>query len=238
MYSNYELTLDENFNKALDLCSNHHSHDELIEYLKSGNLPEKQFAAIELKSLNSFDDVEIFLSNLINCDGKIREAVAQKFSEFVHVKEYKNYFVLFPQTFAKSTIDINANISRMVIDSLVILKDEKEFGSKYVNELKKYINEAFVGLSKIVFRDKKYTINKQIFKLYWCLEGLNNYYQYLSDDELGEILEISLNQNEYTVREKVAQLLSKPSLKSKFPQLVQKLLLDDNYYVKRYKLNL
>ena len=72
MSSNYEETLDKNFDKALELCSNTYSYDELIEFLKVGNIPEKQFSAIELSELNSEADAKTFISNLINCDGKIR----------------------------------------------------------------------------------------------------------------------------------------------------------------------
>ena len=80
MNSKYEKTLDENFDKALELCSNSYFYDDLIEFLKNGNIPEKQFAALEISELKNQEDAGIFLSNLINCDGKIREAVAQKFS--------------------------------------------------------------------------------------------------------------------------------------------------------------
>lgn len=233
MNSNYEETLDKNFDKALELCSNGYSYDELIEFLENGNIPEKQFAAIEIQELKSPEDAQIFISNLVNCDGKIREAVAQKFSEFIKVEEYQNYFAKFPLIFAQSTIDINANISRMVIDGLALMKDYTEFAKTYANQLVKYTDEAFDGLSKIVFRDKKYTINKQLFKLYWCLEGLNSYYKYVDSEKLRSILEQSLRQNEYTIREKVAQLLNHSDLKSKYPNLIEKLAQDENYYVKR-----
>lgn len=233
MGSNYEETLDKNFDKALELCSNDYSYDELIEFLKNGNIPEKQFAAIEIRELKSLEDAQIFISNLINCDGKIREAVAQKFSEFVGVNDYKKYFANFPLIFAQATIDINANISRMVIDGLTQMKDYTEFAQIYAAQLVKYTDEAFDGLSKIVFRDKKYTINKQLFKLYWCLEGLNSYYKYVEPEKLASILENSLLQNEYTVREKVALILNNSDLKQKYPSLVEKLSTDENYYVKQ-----
>lgn len=232
MSSNYEETLDKNFDKALELCFNEYSYSELIEFLKSGNIPEKQFSAIELSELKNEQDAEIFISNLINCDGKIREAVAQKFSEFVEIEEYREYFSKFPLIFAQSTIDINANISRMVIDGLALMKNYENFAKTYAEKLVEYTEEAFDGLSKIVFRDKKYTINKQLFKLYWCLEGLNNYFNYIESDKLGYILEQSVKQTEYTIREKVAQLLSNDNLAEKYPNIVNILKEDDNYYVR------
>ena len=232
MKSDYEQTLDENFDKALDLCSNTHSNKDLIAFLKNGNIPERQFASLEISKLESETDAEVFISNLINCDGKIREAVAQKFSEFVLVDEYRTYFSKYPEILAKSTIDINANISRMVIDGLVYMKEFSEFGGKYTQQLLVYINEAFDGLDKIIYKDKKYTINKQLFKLYWCLEGLNNYWMYLKDDVLYSLLERSLTETEYTVREKAAQIIVKQT-SERYNPLKEKLSNDENYYVRR-----
>ena len=172
------------------------------------------------------------MSNLINCDGKIREAVAQKFSEFVEVKEYRDYFSKYPAIFAKSTIDINANISRMVIEGLELMSNYEEFGRDYANQLKSYIYDAFEGLEKIVFRDKKYTVNKQMFKLYWCLEGLNNYWHYLDENDLFKILERASSEKEYTVREKSAQILKKQTSEI-FEPLINRLKNDENYYVRK-----
>lgn len=232
MNSNYEKTLDENFDKALTLCSNDYSHSELINFLKSGSIPEKQYAALMLDSLNSDKDAEIFLSNMINCDGKIREAAAQKFLEFVTVQQYREYFSNYPKTLAKATIDINANISRMIIEGLSLMADNNEFGYKYAEILSEYIDEAFNGLDKIVFRDKKYTINKQLFKLYWSLEGLLNYSKYLSEERLKQILSRTLEESEYTVREKAAQIIIKQTSPI-FDKLKQEILSDNNYYVTR-----
>ena len=41
-----------------------------------------------------------------------------------------------------------------------------------LNEILKFINDSFKELDKFIFRDKKYVINKQLFKLYWSLEAL------------------------------------------------------------------
>ena len=232
MKSDYEQTLDKNFNKALELCSENHTTEHLLRMLKDGNIAEKQYSALEINELRSQEDAEIFLSNLVNCDGKIREAVAQKLSEFAKVEEYRKYFTKYPKILAKSTIDINANISRMVIDSLIFMKDYKDFGTSYSKCLKDYIYEAFEGLDKIIYKDKKYTINKQLFKLYWCLEGLNNYINYLKEEELFCILKKTLEQNEYTVREKVAQIVVKLD-SEEFDEIKNALKKDSNYYIQK-----
>ena len=56
MNSKYEKTLDENFDKALELCSNSYFYDDLIEFLKNGNIPEKQFAALEISELKNQEE--------------------------------------------------------------------------------------------------------------------------------------------------------------------------------------
>ena len=76
------------------------------------------------------------------------------------------------EVFANASIDINANICRLVIDSVAILKKDSEFSEKYLNKILMFIKEAFIEIDKFIFRDKKYVINKQLFKLYWCLEAL------------------------------------------------------------------
>ena len=150
MKHKYESTLDENFNRAFELCSSEHNYELLIDLLKTGNIPEKQYSALFINELKSQEDAKIFISNLVNCDGKIREAVALKISEFIHIEQYREYFSNYPEIFAQSTIDINANISRIIIDSLVYLNDNPSFGGKYSKILQKYIQDAFDGLDKIV----------------------------------------------------------------------------------------
>lgn len=232
MNSNYEKTLDENFDKALSLCLSDYSYSDLINFLKNGNIPEKQYAALTLDEIKSQDDALVFLSNLTGCDGKIREAVAQKFSEFVLNPVYRKYFSNYPEIFAKATIDINANISRMVIEGLSLMVEYEEFASEYTKKIIDYIKESFDGLDKIIYKDKKYTINKQLFKLYWCLEALSSYFKFTDENILYSILERSSKISEYTIREKTAQILSNID-SPKFKKLREHLSTDENYYVKK-----
>ena len=141
---------------------------------------------------------------------------------------------LSPKTFADATIDINANICRLIVDSVIYFNKKSLFISDYVNFLVKYTTEALNELDKFIFRDKKYVINKQLFKLYWCLESLKNFYEQVEESTLKNILERSIAQNEYTVREKAAQIIQKSN---KYKELKSKLLNDENYYVKQVFLN-
>ena len=94
-----------------------------------------------------------------------------------------------------------------------------------------FINEAFKELDSFIFRDKKYVINKQLFKLYWCLEALKLFVNELPIKTLKPILERASEEREYTIREKVAQiviLLDDECLQD----LKLKLQNDENYYVR------
>ncbi len=226
----YEHTLDANFNKALTLCSESYTKEQLLCFLKDGNLPEKQFAALELSSVDNQDEADILMSNLTGCDGKIREAVAFKLRELID--NHSDLFLKYPDIFANATIDINANICREIIDVLGYLKDDKNFSEKYLEKVVLFINEALNTLDSFNFRDKKYTINKQLFKIYWCLEGLNVFAEYINEDELFSILNRCSQIQEYTIREKVALVLKNNAKSDKLIDLKSKLKLDENYYVK------
>lgn len=224
--------LEENFSYALDLCEKELSHECLIELLKNGIVAERQFAALSITKLDT-NDIPIFISNLTGCDGKIREAIASRLEEFL-TKESAASFIPFYKTFANATIDINANISRMVIDAIIILKNNPEFGKNYSGILVKFINEAFEEIGKIKFRDKKYVLNKQLFKMYWALEGLIHFHPFVEKNVLKEILTKVLARPEYTIREKAANILVQLSTTDdNYQELLDKIAEDENFYVKR-----
>ena len=75
----------------------------------------------------------------------------------------------------------------------------------------------------------KYVINKQLFKLYWCLETLKNFHSFVPNDILIPILQKCAAQKEYTIREKTAQIAI---LSPQFEIIKQQLANDSNYYVR------
>ncbi len=234
MKSGFYKDLDTNFEQACEMSEKEFEHAELIEMLKSGNIPEKQIAALRLKKLESKSEAQILLNNLTGCDGKIREAVSLRINNFLREKpEYAEYFSdsNAAETFANGTIDINANICRLVVDSIFILKKNKEFSEIYLSKIIKFIDDTFEELDKFIFRDKKYVINKQLFKLYWCLEALKLFVSELDKENLYRILTRISCEREYTIREKAAQILilTKEEL---FKDLKEQLKNDDNYYVR------
>ena len=223
--------LDTNFELACKMSERDFAHDELVLLLENGNIPEKQIAALKLDTVHNQCEADILMSNLTGCDGKIREAVALKINNILNNDIVKTQYFMNAKVFADASIDINANICRLVIDSVAILKQNQDFSVDYLTRLKGFINEAFNELDNFIFRDKKYVINKQLFKLYWCLEALKLFAKEMVEDELYLILEKASREREYTVREKVAQILV--LLKSsKFDNLKYALKNDENYYVR------
>lgn len=231
MKSVFDKNINSNYDKACEIVSQDFSHFELIEMLKNGNVLEKQIAVLKLDSILSNEEGKILINNLTGCDGKIREAVAWKISELLYENKTYKQFLCYPEIFADATIDINANICRKIIDSAQIMIANNKFKKIYINKILKFINEAFSELDKIIYKDKKYTINKQLFKLYWSLEALKLFVNDIDENTLFEIIERAIKEKEYTIREKIAQILNQVS-NSNFHSTKSKLSKDKNYYVR------
>ena len=140
MNNNYYKTLDENFNEALNLAKKALQHDEMIEFLRNGNIPQKQIAALNLDTLTSAGDTEILISNLTGQDGKIREAVSAKIKELLENKTAQKYFLdldkeFLSEKFIDALTDINGNICRNIIDSLYFIKNYDAFVEIFIKKL-------------------------------------------------------------------------------------------------------
>ena len=221
-----------NFEQAYKFSEQTFTHSELCNMLQDGNITQKQIAALKFDTIKNPDDAELLLSNLTGCDGKIREAVAYKINKFLAEEpNIRKYFEpISAETFAKATIDINANICRLVVNSAQYLKSNKNFRDKYITDILSYTDEALNELDKFIFRDKKYLINKQLFKLYWCLEAIIYFQEFIDDNKLLNILDKCISQKEYTIREKCAEILVQTD---KFTALTEALKNDENYYVRQ-----
>ncbi len=229
---------DKNFNLALNLCEKKLSHKDCLIFLKNGNVIEKQYAALNLNKITSNEDTVCLLSNLVGVDGKIREAVAYKMNELISNKIYTKYFndTRNYTKFSNGTIDIDSNVCRLVIDSARYLWEDTTFSTFYAQDMYNFIKIALNEFSKLSFKDKKYKANKQFFKIYWCLVALCDFYTFLEEKELKEILFNCSNLSEYTIREKCLQILNKTKSDNELQKLIEKLSNDENYYVRNAKL--
>ncbi len=224
--------LKENLNKVVELCETTYDTDKIMQILSNGTVMERQVAVLDLTELRSKDDARILMNNLVGIDGKVRQAVAFKILQLI--PKYKEFFLdeEFYEIFAKSIIDIDSNVCRLDLDAILYLKEYDDFSKYIANRMKDIVFTSLDELSKISFRAKKYTSNKQYFKIYWCLETLCHFYSYLDFNDLKEILLKCSILPEYTIREKCATILKNDFEDKDLQKLKNDLLSDENYYVR------
>lgn len=224
---------DTNFQKACELSEKNFSHTELIKLLRYGDVMQKQIAAMHLDGIYNRSDADAIMNNLTGCDGKIREAAALTLSRLLKEdKQVINFLKHYPEIFADASIDMNGNICRYITKCVSVLRTEPDFCDKYLKKIFSFIDEAFDGLDRIIYKDKKYVINKLLFKLYWCLEDLRLFTDTADKNILLKILTKTSNIKEYTIREKTATVLRSID-DTDFADLKEKLANDENYYVRK-----
>lgn len=236
MNNSYYKTLDENFTQALNLYETNYSHTELLEFLKAGNIVQRQIAALKLESINSVEDAQILVSNLVGQDGKIREAVSLRLNEFMSNPKLLQFFES-PDNynvFLDAIIDINANICRNVISAISNLKNNYDFCELFCKNLVILTYGLLDKIEKFDFQDGKYKVNKEVFKLYWCLETIYEFWDKVEFEQLKKIIIRSKNIQEYTIREKAAKILTLGFGDDELSEIQKELKNDKNYYVRRF----
>ena len=232
----YYETLDENFEQALKFYETNYTHEQLIEMLNAGNIVQKQIAALRLDTVTSKTDARILTENLTGQDGKIREAVSLRLKEFMADSALINYFKNSDcyKKFLDAIIDINGNICRNIISAVSNLKNDENFCSIFCPKLLNLTSELTDIVSKFDFSDGKYKVNKEAFKLYWCLETIYVFFDSFSIEELKPILMKTKNIGEYTIREKTAKILTNYFEDKDLSKIKEELKNDSNYYVRRF----
>lgn len=224
--------LESDFNLALRLSVKKHSHEEIITALTSDNIVEKQLAVLELNEIKSKNDALVLVNNLVNQDGKVREVVAFKVNELVQAPLYVNFFIdekIF-DIFLQGIMDINGNICRLVVN----LTQVEAFADYLCRKLPESIIDILKRIEELEANEKQYVISKRNFQLYWCLEALFNIVDKINFDQIKEILLITGEFRDYTIREKTAKILSKLPDYHEILTLKKQLANDENYYVRRY----
>lgn len=236
MNSDYYETLDENFTQALNLYEHNYTHSELIDFLKTGNIVQRQICAIRLETLKSASDVDVVMSNLTGQDGKIREVISMKVNEFMNNPEYLKYFCAekYVKIFLDAIIDINSNICRNIISAVTNLVEDKDFCKSFCFGLVTMTNNLLDVIEKFDFQEGKYKVNKEVFKLYWCLETIYEFYNQIEFTQLKNIILRSRNIQDYTIREKAAKILTRNFADEELKQIKNDLKHDRNYYVRRF----
>lgn len=228
---------NENFEKAYNIIKQPQPHPVLIHMLETGNIPERQAAALKLENLTSKREAEALLSNLTGQDGKIREAVSAKIKEFSYDNSLRLLFNPCANVgkFLDAIVDINGNICRNIICAVKNFKNDKEFCNLFINELVKRTFDLANQVKDFKFEEGKYKINKEVFKLYWYLETIYEFFNLIKDEDLIKIIAITKNIEEYTIREKSAKILTNNLKNDKLKEFKKELQGDKNYYVRRYK---
>lgn len=234
--NSYYETLDENFKQALKFFETEYSNEQLFDLLENGNIPQKQISALRIETINSEKEAQIFVANLTGQDGKIREAVSLKLKEFMSNTKYLPYFKNTNNynTFLDAITDINGNICRNIISAISNLHDNEDFCTQFCPKLAKLTKNLLDIVEKFDFQDGKYKVNKEAFKLYWCLETIYEFWDKIDFNDLKEIISRSKNIGEYTIREKTAKILTRSINDTEINMIRNELKNDSNYYVRRF----
>ena len=136
--------------------------------------------------------------------------------------------------FLDAIIDINANICRNVISAITNLKNDNIFCKQFCTNLAKLSFDLLDKIEKFDFQDGKYKVNKEVFKLYWCLETIYEFYDKMNFTDLKQIILRSKDIQEYTIREKAAKILTKNFDDNELNNAKLELQNDRNYYVRRF----
>lgn len=228
MTCNYKNNSD--FEYACNFFEKNFTQSELWSYLDNGSDLEKQLATLKIETVQSENQAQILVNNLTGVDGKIREAISAKIKCFLDNPAIQIYFLNkeFYPIYLDAIIDINGNICRNIIDGLKNIANDAEFSTYMLNEI---IKRSLVLCEKIKnfdYKTRKYVTNKEIFKLYWYLTTLAIFND-LPQKEFYKLAHEVCEIEEYTVREKLAILISKLPLKEQ-EQFVN-LNSDNNIYI-------
>lgn len=233
--TSYYPTLDENFKQALNLFEKNLTTAELFTLLNTGNIVQKQIAALKLDHIENSEQAKILVNNLTGQDGKIREAVALKIYELISAGHDKYFFdQSIYDTFLTAIIDVNSNVCRNIIASLKFLQKNNDFCTYFIEKLIDLTQNLIKIVKKFDFQEGKYKINKEVFKLYWCLETIYEFTDYMPFDDLKNILFQTKSIDEYTIREKTAKILAKIRNDNELSEIRNQLKHDKNYYVRRF----
>lgn len=221
-FSNIDKTID----LAVALCQKEFSDNEIVEILNGDDDVKKCIAIMNIDNIKSQDMADLLVFHLTNHGGTVREATAIKFDSLLDNDDNLKYFQSekIVATICDAIIDINPNISRIILGSINKIKNKTQI-------LENIKEKILFSLDNIYKSDvlQNHQINKFYFKIYWLLEALYK----LDDIDITcfyNLLEEIAHLPEYTVREKVAALVNKYD---ELNNLKNVLLNDENYYVKR-----
>ena len=222
--------------KYLKLLEKDYSNEELIENLKKEENDdfEKIFSIISLKTPIKENFFKILIQKLVDNPTPLREITALKLEEINKLNpEFFNYKEA-QEIISRGIIDINPNISRAIcniIQENEYLKNSlEEKIIEKIEEILKEENNFKDKKSEFQNNNKSHAKNKKLFSLYWLLEALSITNTQKNNDKILNLVTITINFSDYTIREKSAKIIK--NIKNCPKDLIKKAIEDENFYVK------
>ena len=224
--------------KAYECINRDFSVSEIKKALKSDDDIIKSAAIIKIYEIDT-EIAELLIFNLTNQSGPIRELSAYKLCTLI--RNYKDYFQKTEtlNVIIKSLNDVNPNVVRFILQTLDYF-DNKIYIFK---SLLQKITELYDEIANKPRRGKaqEHIFTKKCFKIYWSLESIKELIKadkhvLFEDEKINpnfiKILYNLCDIEEYTIREKIAQIVNLLPIKE-FYDIKKKLTNDENYFVKR-----
>lgn len=222
----FVLYTPNDMQKAYALFNENFSKNEIFEVLNSTDDIKKQVCLIKLQSIACQEDADILVSVLTGQHGPVREICSFKINEFLKREEYRCFFVgdKIREILLNGLNDIIPTVVRNIIEVIKYVPNQEK--------VRYEIQKRILSLDEYDDEDKNlsnHEITKKTFKLYWYLEALSEIAQECQSNEMFEkIIEATYNHEDYTIREKVAKILS---CITGFEDIKNKLKTDINPYV-------
>lgn len=222
--NDYEVLYDaDKVCEAYNLSVKNFLREEIFDLLKSENDIEVQIGLINLQEIKSEKEAEFLLTFLTNNPGPVRELCSEKIKEFFLKAETKQYFAEdTSDILIKGLCDVIPAVAGNIAKIIHILPNKN-------NTFDKLVSCAFEKVNGFKAETDPHEKNRLKFALYRILEALFYFSDIVSDD-FKRLLEICADDENYTIREKTAKIISR------YPQFIElnkKLSKDDCFYVRK-----
>lgn len=222
----FVLYTPDDMQKAYGLFNENFSKNDIFEVLKSSDDIKKQVCLIKLQSISCQEDADILVSVLTGQHGPVREICSFKINEFLKREDFRCFFSgdITREILLNGLNDIIPTVARNIIEVVKFIPNQEKIRCE--------IEKRILALDEESNRDdnlSNHEITKKVFKLYWYLEALSEIAQDCQYDKMFEkIIEKTYRHEDYTIREKVAKILS---CLTGFENIKKELKTDINPYV-------
>ena len=216
------------------------SFEEAKEILEGNNDILKSALLLNLNEIDK-ELAELLIFNLTNQSGPVRELCAYRIGELTENNKiyFQNKKTL--DTILLALNDVNPNVVRFLLPSLKFFDNKKYLFDGLTEKIEVLYSEVSNKLRR--GKEQEHIFTKKCFKIYWSLESIKYlilfepeiiYYNQMIREDFKELLKNLCSLEEYTVREKVAQIVNLLP-ESEINDIKLILDKDENYFVKRVK---